>query len=88
MRGKAKASLLLAIDEIRRRVVVLGVGEHMGVLSVRADGFQGDRQVCALGPGGVGNQRDLGEIRVAGEQDQFVAARIGEGGHRVGYFLW
>ena len=41
-----------------------------------------------LEPGGLGGQRDLGGIGVAGEQDQLVAASIGEAGHRVGDFLW
>src|ERR1700735_4193507 len=33
-----------------------------------------------LRPGCLGGQRDLGEIGVAGEEDQLVAVRIGEDG--------
>ena len=36
-----------------------------------------------LRPGCLGGQRDLGEIGVAGEEDQLVAVRIGEDGQRL-----
>ena len=42
---------------------------------------------CALQAGGLGDERDLRGIGVAGEEDQLVAARFGEGGDRVGDFL-
>ncbi len=37
----------------------------------------------ALQPGCLGGQRDLGDMGVAGEEDQLVAARIGEDGQRL-----
>jgi hypothetical protein len=37
----------------------------------------------ALRPGCLGGQRDLGDIGVAGEEDQLAAARIGEDGQRL-----
>ena len=37
----------------------------------------------ALRPGRLGGQRDLGDIGVAGEEDQLVAAGIGEDGQRL-----
>jgi hypothetical protein len=42
----------------------------------------------ALQPGGSSRERDLGEVGIAGEQDQFVAACVGEGGHGVSDLLW
>jgi hypothetical protein len=38
----------------------------------------------ALEPGGFGDQCDLAEVGVAGEEDQLVAAGVGVSGDRVG----
>src|SRR5688572_8706267 len=38
-------------------------------------------------PGGLGDQRDLREVRVAGHEDQFVAACVLEVGDRAGELL-
>ena len=55
----------------------------MGSVWVRA---QGDVLVRTQA-GGLGDERDLRGVGVAGEEDQFVAARFGEGGDGVGDFL-